>query len=244
MRLVVLLLFLVSTTVVSGCVRAQKTVPPSQDPAETVTVVEKTQKEPVAAPSAPQILLDPEQTINYRCSNGVTFQVQADTDKARVVSGGHEVILPRVPSASGVKYQEGRNLYWNKGDTAEVEVVGRRFSDCTIAWSQPLREEARKRGIWVWAMGHEPDWLVEIGDNHFFLITDQGQSRQEFRTPIPVRVPETNDILYRITSPRQVDLILAEKLCRDSKNGEYFFAEATLTVDGTTMSGCAEFLYR
>ncbi|MBD1401104.1 MliC family protein [Pelovirga terrestris] len=252
LRWFLLLLVAVVTLFAGGCSTPRTTTetPPqavTPEPAITEPVVDATAAEVTKQdppPPPPQIPLDPEQTINYRCSNGVIFQVQADEDRARLVAGGHEIVLPRVPSASGVKYQEGRNLYWNKGETAEVEVIGKRFSDCAIAWTHSRREEARNRGIWVWASGNEPDWIIEIGDTTFVLITDLGQNRQEFRTPIPVRVAGSGSIRYQISNRHEIDLVLTEKLCRDSMSGEYFFAEATLTLDGVTMPGCGDFLYR
>jgi len=253
LRWLALLLSAVVTLSAAGCSTPRTTpeTPPAVIPIEPVTIDPAT-SEPVAgkaattapAPARPQILPDPEQTINYRCSNGVVFQVQADTERAHLVTSGHEIVLPRVPAASGVKYQEGRNLYWNKGESAEVEVLGKRFSDCAVAWTYPQREDARQRGIWVWAVGNEPDWMIEIGNTTFVLITDLGQNRQEFRTPIPVRVADTNAIRYQISNNHEIDLTLTEKLCRDSMSGEYFFAEATLTLNGVTMPGCGDFLYR
>ncbi len=253
LRWLLLLLVVVVTLFTGGCSTPRTTTgetpetvapePAISEPMVATTAAEAAEKTP-PPPPPPQIHLDPEQTINYRCSNGVVFQVQADEEQARLVAGGHEIVLPRVPSASGVKYQEGRNLYWNKGENAEVEVIGKRFSDCAIAWTHSQREEARIRGVWVWASGNEPDWIIEIGDTSFVLITDLGQNRQEFRTPIPVRVAGTGSIRYQISNDHEIDLVLTEKLCRDSMSGEYFFAEATLTLDGVTMPGCGDFLYR
>jgi membrane-bound inhibitor of C-type lysozyme len=38
--------------------------------------------------------------------------------------------LPQVPAASGAKYQEGRTVFWSKGNKARFEIDGKVYPAC------------------------------------------------------------------------------------------------------------------
>ena len=61
--------------------------------------------------------------IEYKCDNGNVFNVAylttSDNEiQAQIQIASSQYNLPRVPSASGEKYSDGRYTWWTKGDSA------------------------------------------------------------------------------------------------------------------------------
>lgn len=72
-------------------------------------------------------ILRPAETTAFRCGSGTSFNARISPDEVRATFGGDAsaVTLPRVPSASGEKYSDGRTTLWIKGGEAYVERDGK-----------------------------------------------------------------------------------------------------------------------
>jgi membrane-bound inhibitor of C-type lysozyme len=72
--------------------------------------------------------------LRYVCADkqelGITFQQEGK--RALVVAGGWSHLLPQVPSASGVRYSDGKVTLRTKGMSASLDEDGRTtYRDCT-----------------------------------------------------------------------------------------------------------------
>ena len=63
----------------------------------------------------------------YFCDNGKTIEAREQLGGERVVFDVDDgsFTLPRVPSASGSKYSDGRRTFWFKGDELMAEIDGK-----------------------------------------------------------------------------------------------------------------------
>ena len=79
---------------------------------------------------------EPARILVFDCPDGVSFRVRTGPERIELWTpqslGGKRRVLPHVPSASGARYQEGGILFWDNGDSALVQVDGRRFTDCRL----------------------------------------------------------------------------------------------------------------
>lgn len=82
--------------------------------------------------AAPTLL----RTLVFACGD-VEFLVRMGPGEVELVLPDRTVRLPQVAAASGTKYQEGHNLFWNRGNEARIEVEGKVYPACT---RQPDRE--------------------------------------------------------------------------------------------------------
>ena len=78
---------------------------------------------PVPAPKAPVPFKCDEIGLIARFSDGVV---------ELSLPGDRKVNLPQVVSASGARYTDGSTLFWNKGDEAQFEMNGRKYTGCRI----------------------------------------------------------------------------------------------------------------
>ena len=64
---------------------------------------------------------------SYFCESGKTFEARDQMGGQRIIIdvGDGDIILPRVPAASGSKYSDGRRTFWFQGDELTVEVDGK-----------------------------------------------------------------------------------------------------------------------
>ncbi len=68
----------------------------------------------------------------YRCSGDFEFVVDYQGEDAVVHLSGREILLPRVPAASGSKFSNGQVTFWKSGERAILETPARTYTDCTI----------------------------------------------------------------------------------------------------------------
>ena len=69
----------------------------------------------------------PVKGTEYMCGNGKKFSaVYFNTGKndryARIQFEGTEYVLENVPSGSGAKYSDGKNIWWTKGTSGFLEI--------------------------------------------------------------------------------------------------------------------------
>ena len=187
-----------------------------------------------------------------------TFVVQCKRSEGRVVTfralvrpdsltlqvpaqlGGGTRQLWAVEAASGAKYEDDGGMVWSKGSTANVEVDGQRFQDCTIA-PQSERREGQHPDLQFRAVGQEPGWLIEVTDDSLRFAWDYGQhevilSRFSKKT-------DAGRIIYRAETGRGPVRIVAEpQHCTDPMNGRLFSHTVTVTLAGDTHTGCGHLL--
>lgn len=73
------------------------------------------------------------QKFIYQCDEGKTLLVEFDTRGEMVMLTINRlwIYLPKVPSASGVKYSDGNSVFWMKGEVATIEIdQSNRFQNC------------------------------------------------------------------------------------------------------------------
>lgn len=68
--------------------------------------------------------------FTFNCESAYTFTVQYDGDTAVVTLPAGTVRLPQVVSGSGARYSDGNITFWNKGNTARLEVGDRTYESC------------------------------------------------------------------------------------------------------------------
>jgi heat shock protein HslJ/membrane-bound inhibitor of C-type lysozyme len=71
----------------------------------------------------------PSRTVVFVCDEGEFF-VRMSPGQVELVLSDRTLVLPQVPAASGAKYQEGRTVFWNKGNEARFEIDGKVYPDC------------------------------------------------------------------------------------------------------------------
>ncbi|RBA25368.1 YbaY family lipoprotein [Herminiimonas fonticola] len=65
----------------------------------------------------------------FKCAD-IEFIAKFSADKVQILLAGRTLILPHVVSASGARYSDGSNTFWNKGNDALLEINGVSYKGC------------------------------------------------------------------------------------------------------------------
>ncbi len=190
-------------------------------------------------------LLD--RTFVYVCSGGdVRFVVRVEGATAFVYPAEQQVAtrLPRIGSDSSAvrtgTYETADDRLVMMGDSATLRAGGKDYTGCESRPDEALWENARLSGVDFRAVGHGPDWNLDIHDDSLLVfVTDSGRTRLVFPAPAPdidVRAL-TGD--YRVAQGgRTLAATLHGRACVDDSDGTRFETTVDIRLDSTAYTGC------
>ncbi|HEY9723285.1 MAG TPA: MliC family protein [Oscillatoriaceae cyanobacterium] len=73
----------------------------------------------------------------FGCEEDYTFTATFDDDSVLLKLPDRTVRLPHVLSADGARYSDGQITFWNKGDSALLELGNRTYRNC-VTHQPPL----------------------------------------------------------------------------------------------------------
>ncbi len=194
-------------------------------PQETVT-----QKEP-AAPTKPAIV------ARFDCD---TLALTATFHDDRVVIEVPEqpaLTLPHAVSASGARYSNGADTFWNKGRDATFERHG--HTEMCRERREPW-QEAADRGVDFRAVGQEPGWFLEI-DNETQIRVVYDYAEHQLVAPAISPATRGKTVVYDMMVESQHVLItIDERPCNDAMSGEAFPRSVAVTIGTRTLRGCGK----
>ena len=131
------------------------------------------------------------------------------------------------------------------GQSAQIEIAGRKLPDCKNDPRAAVWEAAKLRGVSFRAVGQEPGWILEIHrDEGFLLVTDYGQSRHSFPYTEPVSDAQAQTGRYSSESGGEaIEIVIGAGPCRDSMSGEEFSSRVEVDWRGQTLRGCGRALH-
>jgi putative lipoprotein len=193
-------------------------------PQETATPA----KEPVAPSKAPIV-------ARFDCD---TLALTATFHDDRVVIEVPEqrpLTLPHAVAASGARYSDGTNTFWNKGREATLERHGR--TEMCRERREPW-QEAADRGVDFRAVGQEPGWFLEI-DNEKQIRVVYDYAEHQLVAPVTSPATKGNTVFYDMMVDSQRVLITIEEMpCSDAMSGDAFPRSVAVTIGTRTLRGC------
>jgi uncharacterized membrane protein/heat shock protein HslJ len=184
-------------------------------------------------------------TFVYDCDGELSFTIRTGPGEVALWApeslGGAYQVLSITPAASGVRYQEGDTVFWNRGDVATFELAGQRYADCRSSPSKAPWADAARRGVTFRALGNEPSWYVEIFPDRLAIVTELGANRAELAHGGPV-VDGARTTYRAAANGREAIVVVDRRACADTMSGEGFDAAATVTFENRTLTGCGRFL--
>jgi putative lipoprotein len=166
------------------------------------------------------------------------FAMRGGPDQVVLYLPDRDVILARIPSASGTRYQQGDTEFWNKGDEAMLTVGAKRHLNCKVDPARSAEDDARLRAVRFRATGNEPGWQLEIEQSRWIrFVGDYGSTMVYMPAPAPVF--EDGRTTYRAQSQEHdLAVIIEQSACADDMSGERFAARVTVWLDGRKFRGC------
>jgi putative lipoprotein len=138
-------------------------------------------------------------------------------------------------SASGARYSDGTDTFWNKGREATFE---RRGHTETCRERREPWQEAADRGVDFRAVGQEPGWFLEI-DNEKQIRVVYDYAEHQLVAPVASPATKGSTVFYDMMVDSQRVLITIEEApCNDAMSGEAFPRSVAVTIGARTLRGC------
>lgn len=189
----------------------------------------------------------------FRCGDDFAVAARAQGDSVSLVLPGRDVVLARVRSASGARYEGEGIVFHERGSEARVELTDTVFTGCTSAVATDPWHEARLRGVAARALGQEPGWIAEVDPDRFLsLELDYGERRILLPAPTTTRAASdtgepnrsrADTLVYRSrTDVHDATLRFAVESCADPMSGQRSSHTVRLEIDGDVYRGCGRIL--
>lgn len=184
-------------------------------------------------------------TCVYESAEGFAFVAAFRDTLAWVFLPEGTRALPRVPSASGARFNDGEVNLWTKGQDAILSRPGLGDQVFVNNPRQAVWEHAKLSGVDFRAVGNEPGWVLEIwGDGRILYTGDYGQTVLEFPRPEPTITQEPPRSTYTCRQGDHTLIITLEPgPCRDTMADEEFETRVTLQLDEKLLHGCGRPLH-
>lgn len=179
----------------------------------------------------------------YDCGLDARFVVRPLGDSVRVQRDLYSAVLPRVPAASGERYERDGRLFWSRGSEARFDTPDGSFAGCRGVFAESPWQVSHLLGYDFRAVGQEPGWVVEIDhDRRMHVLADYGEI--DFYTAAPrVEAGREGERVHRGASDRgEVVVTVREQSCEDVMSGEPFPRAVTLSFAGRRLNGCGRAL--
>lgn len=174
---------------------------------------------------------------------GQSFALRHEGDGVRLRFAERELFLRETPAASGAKYADGKNLFWQKGDEALLELEGRPAQRCLSNPQRAVWEDARWNGVDFRAAGNEPGWHMEIREGGEFatidLVTMYGEHYYIFPNARRETAPGAGRLRYTAALGKHRLVVQLEPAeCIDTMSGERFETQVEVRLDHEIYRGC------
>lgn len=164
-------------------------------------------------------------------------------DTIRLVVPVGSMFMNAVESDAGSRYElPGRSLTIDGNSAVYSDPRGGERL-CTEQRQQSIIEDARYRGVTYRAVGNEPGWVFEVGDEMIVFVSDYGKKTETFK-PARAKVDSKTGVHRYDTANdnQQLSALLNDYRCSDSMSGEKFPSTAKITFDQTEYNGCGYWL--
>ena len=164
-------------------------------------------------------------------------------DTMRLVLPVGSMFLKAVPSNTGSRYELPGRILTIDGDRAAYSDPRSGDRQCREQRQKSIIEDARYRGVTYRAVGNEPGWVFEVGDQMIVFVSDYGNRTDIFK-PTKVKVDRKTGVHRYDTGDgkQKMSALLNDYLCSDTMSGEEFPSTAKITIDQNEYNGCGYWL--
>ncbi|MDP0589881.1 MAG: hypothetical protein QS748_12140 [Candidatus Endonucleobacter bathymodioli] len=182
--------------------------------------------------------------VYMQCVGGYEFPAQIQRDEVwLLLPEGAKRLVPK-KMATGTLYSNGEYNFWITREEATLGIVDEPTLQCRNNKNKAIWEEARLRGADFRAVGHNPDWYLELSlEGNTVFVGGGGSTRILFKTSVSVVDREKETSTYQMNNgDSKITIVIEGKSCVEPTTGELFDTTVTLYLDGKKLSGCGRAL--
>jgi membrane-bound inhibitor of C-type lysozyme len=174
----------------------------------------------------------------YACPTYGDVIIRYSFGEVALVLKDETIVLPQVEAASGSKYSDEGNLFWEKSPEAQISLHASPTETCMNEPDRAAWVDAWLRGVSFRAQGTLTNWWVEILDgDHITLGLDGGAHR----VTAPAEPPslEQGRRVYRADSDEgKLTITISPEFCTLPGEKTRYPATVSVTLHDETYTGC------
>ncbi|MCD6328879.1 MAG: MliC family protein [Candidatus Cloacimonetes bacterium] len=186
--------------------------------------------------SPPKYNIPPDNVFVFQCENDEFYTVHFQDDAAYLYHKYEIYKLPRAISASGARYSDGVNEFWNKGDMAMITIGDKSYQNCQLV--NPNERQLKLPADYFWALSNDPLWSLTIFDSEIVVFFDKKNKAYRFPSATLVDSGEGEKVYTAESEDHTVKVVISKKDCYDKKSDQHFPYHVTLFLDGKEYNGC------
>lgn len=173
----------------------------------------------------------PEGLETMQCGQArIAFVWHPEPRKLDLTLDGRTYRMVPVKTASGARFEvptNEHNYFWNRGDTAELQMNGELYPQCVAPGALEVPFVAQ---------GNEPFWRVELLPGQLWLeMIDEPVVALSWQTQVK---RSSSRVVHAEDEERRVQLRAGRQLCRDSMTGMPYPYQVQLSINGSVYQGC------
>lgn len=186
--------------------------------------------------SPPKYNIPTNNVFVFGCENDEYYTVNFQDDAAYLYHAYEVYKLPRVISASGARYSDGVNEFWNKGDMAMITIGDKSYQNCELV--NPNERQIKLPADYFWGLSNDPLWSLTIFNSEIAVFFDKKNKVYRFPSATLVDSEEGEKVYTAQTDDHTVKVLISKQSCYDKKSDQQFPYQLTLFLDGKEYNGC------
>ncbi len=186
--------------------------------------------------SPPKYNIPADNVFVFQCENDEFYTVHFQDDAAYLYHGYEVYKLPRALSASGARYSDGVNEFWNKGDMAMITIGDESYQNCELV--HPNERQVKLPADYFWAMSNDPRWSLTIFDNEIAVFFDKKNKVYRFSSSSLEKTGKGAKVYNAQSEEHTLKVIITEKKCYDKKSDQTFPYHVEFFFNGKEYNGC------
>lgn len=174
----------------------------------------------------------------YTCPTYDDVVVRYSFGEVTLVLRDESIILPQVEAASGSKYSDQGDLFWEKTPEAQIAIHGAMTETCMSNSDRAPWVDAWLRGVSFRGQGTIANWWVEIldGDHITFGLNDGAHL---VRGPAEPPILENGRRVYHVDSDEgKLTVAIAPEFCTLPGQKTRYPDTVFVTLHDETYTGC------
>lgn len=182
-------------------------------------------------------------TFAYTCNDGTRLVTQFQRDTLWLHLPEGKINLPRVVSASGVKYENNMMTFWAKQNEALLLQKGHQSLSCLIDTSATKWAAAKLDGVDFWAAGKRKSWeLFSFHHGKGIIFTQNGGVKNFiFRQGHMLRESRSKQIIRAKNAKHSLHVELTDEPCQTEQTTQTYPVKVDIILDNLyKLHGCGQ----
>jgi len=176
----------------------------------------------------------------YACPTYGDVVVRYSFGEVALVLKDETIVLPQVEAASGSKYSDQGDLFWEKTPEAQIAIHGAPMETCQGEPERAPWVDAWLRGVSFRGQGVITNWWVEILDGDHITLGLKGGTHLVRGPAEPPTLEDGSRVYHADSDEGRLVVAIAPKFCTLPGQKTRYPDTVSVTLHDETYTGCGQ----